>query len=267
MSFQPVLPVGGYAGWRFLSRTLQTQQEAFAASPAVTRPADHFRERIASVGSAGDLVADRQLLRVALGAFGLDADLDSRAFIRAVLEGGTTQGDSLANRLSDKRYAAFSAAMGFGDLGGAGRTRQEGFAEEIVARYEARQFQRAVGAQDDTLRRALNVQTALTEIVDRATTPRAQWFSIMGDPPLRSVIETALGLPASFGRLDIDQQLAGFQERSRRVLGTDDPAALLEPERKETLIRLYMVRSEAALGPRATGASIALTLLRAGQPG
>ena len=37
MSFQPVLPLGGAAGWRFLSRTLPRQEAAHAASAPVAR--------------------------------------------------------------------------------------------------------------------------------------------------------------------------------------------------------------------------------------
>ena len=39
--------------------------------------------------SAADLVADRRLLKVALGAFGLEGEIDKKAFIRKVLEEGT----------------------------------------------------------------------------------------------------------------------------------------------------------------------------------
>ncbi len=72
MSFQPVVPLSGYVGWRFLERTIDAQQEAFNTSQPIARATDYFREKIAQVRTADDLVADRQLLSVALGAFGLD---------------------------------------------------------------------------------------------------------------------------------------------------------------------------------------------------
>ena len=50
---------------------------------------------------------------VALGAFGLQDDLPNRFFIQKVLEGGTLSTDSLANKLSDPRYAALAKAFGF----------------------------------------------------------------------------------------------------------------------------------------------------------
>ena len=68
MSFQPVIPAGGYAGWTFLNRTREVQQSAFEASPQISRDVAAFEERIGSITSAEELVGDRQLLRVALGA-------------------------------------------------------------------------------------------------------------------------------------------------------------------------------------------------------
>ena len=114
MSFQPTIPLGGVAGWTFLKRTLATQKSAHAASSQLDREAIYFREKIGTIKTAEDLVADRRLLRVALGAFGLSGDLNNRFFIRKVLESSALDTKSLANKLSDKRYGELSPAFGFG---------------------------------------------------------------------------------------------------------------------------------------------------------
>lgn len=262
MTFQPILPVGGYAGWAFLSRTLDRQQGAFTRSPAVSRATDYFRDNIAKAKTPEDLVADRRLLGVALGAFGLDDDINARAFIREVLAGGTMKEGALAARLADKRYAALAFAFGYGNLGP--RTGLPGFAEEIVARYESRQFERAVGEVDGAMRQALSLETSLADVLSQASSPNAQWFAVMGNPPLRQMFETAFGFPASFGSLDIDQQLTAFKERAESVFGTDRVADFADPANREKLIRLFLVRSEAgATGTGTSAAGIALTLLQA----
>lgn len=109
--FQPVLPLSGLPGWVLLNRTLESQTQAFNASPQIVRDTDYFVENIANVRSAEDLVSDRRLLTVALGAFGLDEDINNRALIQKVLEDGTADPASLANRLADDRYARFSEAF------------------------------------------------------------------------------------------------------------------------------------------------------------
>ena len=101
--FQPLVPTGGLAGWRFLQRTYDTQFEAFNQSVSLQRDTDYFRENIGQVTTAEALVSDRRLLSVALGAFGLQDDVDNRYFIRKVLEEGSVNEDALAVRFADRR--------------------------------------------------------------------------------------------------------------------------------------------------------------------
>lgn len=270
MSFQPIIPLGGLPGWAFLNRTLVRQQDAFASSVPVQRLTEYFRDNISKATSAEHLVNDRRLLQVALGAFGLDDDIDARAFIRKVLEDGTTSSSALSSRLTDKRYAQMAAAFGYGDPGADGpatRIRPEGFADEIIARYRARQFESAVGEQDNDLRLALNLGPGLDELLDTTSGDRARWFALMGNPPLRRVFEVALGLPDSFGRLDIDQQLTTFRDRSQAIFGSADLADLASPDQREALTRRFLLRAEAAAFNATTNtASIALTLLSQAAP-
>jgi len=261
MTFQPVIAGTGYAGWRFLSQTLPAQQQAFRESTVVANATTYFRANIGAVRTVDDLMADRRLLTVALGAFGLDDDIGNTAFIRKVLAEGTLSDDAFANRLSDNRYAAFSRELGFGDLGA--RTGLFFFADEMLSRYEARQFERAVGEQNGDMRLALNLGQALSEVTSEIPNPATQWFGVMGNPPLRSIFEKALGFPAGFGSIDIDQQREAFQDRALATFGTDKVADFAEPQLQERLIRLFLIRSEAADSNSYSSGATALALLRA----
>lgn len=260
MTFQPVIPLSGYAGWIFLQRTIETQKDAFVQTATFERQTDYFRENIGKATTAEDLVADRRLLEVALGAYGLDDDINNKAFIQQILEGGTLAEDSLANRLSDKRYRAMALEFGYGDLGS--RVNVSNFADSILARFADRQFERAVGEVNGDMRLALNLSSGLADIYSQELTPNAQWFAVMGNSPLRSVFETALGFPSSFGAIDIDQQLTAFKDRASSIFGTDKVEDFADPAAQEKLIRLYMVRSEANASAASGSGSIALTLLQ-----
>ena len=247
MSFSPVVPMGGLAGWAFLKRTGPAQQEAFARSPANLRETERFAEGIAKIRTAEDLVADRQLLKVALGAFGLGSDLDNRYFVRRILEEGTTERSALANKLTDKRYAEMARAFGF-DRPSGPATAEPGFAQRIVAAYQARGFEEAVGEQDASMRLALNIERELPKIAGRDASDSTRWFTIMGTPPLRQVFETAFGLPKSFGTLDVDRQLEVFQDKASAVFGEKGVAQFADPEKREELTRLFLARSQLAQG-------------------
>ncbi|MGZ9812579.1 DUF1217 domain-containing protein [Pseudoroseicyclus sp. H15] len=260
MTYQPVLPASGYLGWSFLQRTRETQMEAYTSSPAVQRETEYFREKIGSVKSAEDLVNDRRLLSVALGAYGLESDIDHKAFIRKVLEDGTLKDDALANRLADKTYQRFSRAFGFADLGGL--TGTPGFADKMIARFQERSFEIAVGEQDDALRQAMNLERGLKEVISGSEGENARWFAVMGNPPLRNVFETALGFPQGFGAIDLDQQLVQFKDRAESVFGTSKVSELAEPETREKIIRVFLARDEInAFNQSFSSANAALTLL------
>lgn len=263
MSFAPVIPFGGYAGWTFLKRTMASQQAALAASPEQTRDAAYFREKIGSISTAEQLVGDRRLLKVALGAFGLEADLNNRFFIRKVLEDGTLKDGALALRLADPRYRDFSAAFGFGNFS-TPNTKLSDFADRTLAAYAQRGFEAAVGQQNDTMRLALNAEREVAALARRSSSEDTKWFNIMGSKPLRQVFQTALGLPASFASIDIDQQLTVLKDRSDRVFGSPDVSQFADPQAMDKLLRTFLTRSEAIAGPSSPQNSLALQLLQAG---
>jgi len=116
MTFQPIVPLSGFAGWSFLQRTLENQQSAFNASQTLQRDTEYFKENIGNITSAEDLVADRRLLGVALGAFNLGEDINNKFFVQKILADGTLDPDALSNKLADSRYQDFAKAFGFGDF-------------------------------------------------------------------------------------------------------------------------------------------------------
>ncbi len=264
--FQPVVPTGGYAGWTFLNRTLEKQETAFSRSPEIARDIAYFEENIGSINTAGELVNDRRLLKVALGAFGLGDDINSRAFIRKILEEGTLAPDALANRLADKRYHAFSRAFGFGDLA-VPANKVSDFAGRITALYRERRFEAAIGEQDENMRLALNLRRDLARIAEKGTSPDTKWYEIMGQPPLRKVFETAFGLPSSFATINIDKQLETFRERAEKAFGSSEIGQFTDPEKREELIRLFLLRADIQAGATgSTGGQTALTLLQSATP-
>lgn len=266
MSFTPVVPFGGLPGWSFLTRTRAAQKAAFVASASVQRDEAYFREKIGGVSTAQALVADRRLLSVALAAFGLEADIDNKYFLRKVLEDGTLKADALANKLADKRYLEFSKAFGFGDYA-TPRTALSDFADTILASYETRRFEAAVGVQDNSMRLAMNAERELGALARRRVTDDSRWLHVMGSPPLREVFQNAFGLPASFATLDLDRQMDVFRDRAERAFGNSEISQFSDPERIADLVRLYLLRAEASANAAGySPQSAALSLLQTSGP-
>jgi len=258
--FQPTLPFSGYAGWTFLERTIDRQTELFNETNANTRLTTYFQENIGQVLSADELVEDRQLLEVALGAFGLGEDINNKAFIKKILTDGTSDPDGLPNKLADSRYAEFADAFSFDT--GVPKTIQAGFADAMLDRFSVRSFEVAVGDQQNDLRLALNAKRELNDIASGTDSGDAKWFRIMGNTALRTVFETALNLPSSFSQLDLDKQLEVFKDKARDRFGSEEISQFTDPDAVEGLIQSFLLQSEVqSINQATSSASIALTLI------
>jgi len=192
------------------------------------------------IKTAGDLVADRQLLRVALGAFGLDEDLEKRFLIRKILSEGSTDPKALANRLADVRYRRMATAFGFGDPGGP-KTSQPGFSDRIIVAYKKRQFEIEIGKSNNSMRLALNYKREMADIVNKKVSDNTGWYTILGSPPLRNVVERAFNLPTQFAALPLERQVETLKAKFSSMLGTITFSDLAREENLEMAIRRFLV--------------------------
>ncbi len=248
MPFQPVVPLDGYIGWRFLQRTLDRQVEAFDKSPEIERDVAYFRENILSATNVEDLVTDRRLLAVALGAFGLQDESNKQALVRKVLEEGTLETTSFANRLNNSQYKDLAKAFSYGNLG---FFPDAAFVDDIVAKYKQNAFEAAVGEVNGDMRLALNFERKIQDLAADTGSEKTIWFKVLGDKPLRAIFEKAYNLPTEFSQLDVDKQQEIFAEKTRKLYGESAVSVFSDPKNVEDLIRQFQVRSQIANGPSA----------------
>ena len=254
MSFTPALPLGGLAGLRFLESTGDAQRAAHANAPEIQREIAYFKENIGSVTTAEDLVSDRRLLGVVLGAYGLGDEIDKRAFIRRIVEDGVDTPGTLGSRLNNQSYIDMVRDLKLDTA--IPRTGFSSFQDKIVSNYLEQSFEISVGEQSESLRLALDFKRRAGDLSERG------WFAMMGDGPARAVLETALGLPSDIAAIDIDKQKELFENRAQRILGTKDADAFSDPAIVDKLVSRYLVLEEAQSGfsPTTRGAT-AVTLL------
>lgn len=262
MAFQPVIPLGGVAGWAFLNRTRPQQEASFAASPMQRNDIEHLRARFDSLGSVQDLVNDRRALRVVLGAYGLDDDLANRAFIARVISDGVEDRRALSNRLADNRYKALARDFQHLSVGAADSAVPDGLAERVITQFQRRSFEQAVGKQDQTMRLAMNLERELPDVIGAFSNDNARWFALLGNPPLRKALETALNLPTEFGALDIDQQVTRLKASAKRQFNVSDVKQLADPAILERVVQRFLVMSQLRdMQANYSPAAVALSLL------
>ena len=267
MSFDPVITSTGMTGWIFLQSTYDRQFEQFQKDPVLQSDNEYFMENIGDVKTAEDLVSDYRLLSVALNAFGLAGEIDSKAMIQKVLEDGSEADDSLANKLGDDRWIDFTDAFAFGP----GLTPVTGLdykMQEVVDASIVQSFEDAVGNTDSSMQVSLYAERELVDLVTyddegEELSVLGQWYNIIGQPQLQSMFQVALGLPQDITGLDIDQQVEIFREAANKRFGTDDLTTFSDPEKMDELVNTYLAMTElAAYQGASSSASLALTLLQ-----
>lgn len=247
IGFQPVVPVSGYSGWKFLERTNDSQKSSFERSPELVRNIEYFKENIGAADTAEKLVSDRRLLAVALGAFGLGDDLNKKAYVKKALAEGTDDPEAFANRMVDKRYQQLAKEFGYGNNFGS-RVSLSDFALKIVDKYKAREYEIAVGETNQNMRLAMTFRREISGIASIENSNSA-WFQIMGNPPLRAVVESAFNLPTSFGTLDIDVQKDILKGYARKRFGSSDASIFKDPENVDKMIRAFFLKKQIDEGP------------------
>lgn len=259
--FTPVVPLGGYAGWKLFKRTSARQLDAFAKAPSLQRDVKRFVDQAGEVRSADDLLANPRLLTVALGAFGLESESSKRAIIRRVLEESTSDPKSFANRLNDPRWRAFAKAFSFAD--GAQGLSTLARRADVAARYVERSFESAIGEVDADIRLALNFRREIGVIAQGQSVDRAGWFQILGQQPLRRVIEAAFGLPDSFASLPVDRQREILETKAETLFKTRSPTLLQDQENVERVLQRFFLSRASAASPAPGSGATALSILTA----
>lgn len=260
MSFQPIVIGTGLVAWRNLQRTLPQQLETFANTPQQKRLMEGFIAKAPTLKSAEAIVADREVLTLALGAYGLQDDLENRFFVKRILNEGGSDPDALANRMSDSRYKRLAT-----DFALDGLSRLVGIlpttANNVSESYIQQAFSVAVGENEPNLRLALNAEREFERIAELDVSSDAKWFLLMGNPPLRSVVETALSLPRAFGQLDIDKQLEVFKEKSQATFGVKEIDDLAVDETRAKIVDSFLLKEQLKQGQSLSSQNIALQLL------
>jgi hypothetical protein len=277
MTYTPLIPSSGVAGWNFLQSTYDRQYDAFVKSGSLKNDSEYFAENIGGVTSSEDLLNDRRLLQVAVKAFGLEEEINYRALLQRALNEGTSASDALANTMNDERYVEFSNAFGFGP-GQSPMTSDSKAMQAVIDKFQSASFEEAVGEVDETMRTALFAKRAMIEVfgepdeddvsqlsvkeralrefdlsmkeingkgddVPGVTSVEDQWQDIVQRDTLREFFDTTLRIPAGAAGLEEDERIQLYRERAQVVFGTDDPTVFFSGENKGIIVSAFKTRA------------------------
>ncbi|MEO3384902.1 DUF1217 domain-containing protein [Mesorhizobium sp. CAU 1741] len=105
--------ISTHMNYKLITRDMERSMDRVENQPLVKRDTEYFLANIGKITSAEELVNDYRLFNYAMKAHGLQDMAYAKAFMLKALEGGVSDPDSFANKLSDKRYAQFVADFNF----------------------------------------------------------------------------------------------------------------------------------------------------------
>ncbi len=260
--YQPVIPLTGNSGWKFLQSTYDRQLQSLSNSPQVKADRSYLIEKFSEPVTTEAFLNDKRLLRVALTSFDLGGEEWKRGFIDKVLkEVGDPESTFLA-RLNNPKYTAFANA--FKPVNGKITIAPEAL-DKISAEFNKSTFETAVGNVDDSMRLALNYQSDIEGLMGNGSSETAILYRLLGNVPVRTVLETSLNLPTDIRKLPIEKQAEILKTGLQKQLGINDVTDLASPDQIDRVIkRFHALQSIKDGAANYSPAANALTLLNGG---
>ena len=184
-------------GWALLQKNSAALETAYAADSSSASDVAYFKSVASTLTTPQALLSNWRALDFVTTAYGLPGQTDQTAILQKLMTQDPSSSSSLAQQLADPAYLKFAQALSnwspppFSTAAGV---------NTAISNYQTASFQSSVG-QDNT---ALEEAMVFTQNALGATT----LSQLMASKPMLDVVTTALGIPAAFGNLDYDQQVA-----------------------------------------------------------
>lgn len=201
-----------------------------AAQPQVQRTIASFTAAVQSATSVKQLLSNPVVLQVLLTANGLAPQIPYTALAQKALQSDLTDPNSLANTLPDTTWKTTAALYNFASQGLA-VIQQPKVLSALANGYAENTWLTSLDATTPGLSYALAFRKSASTItsVDQ----------ILGDPVMRNVVTTALGIP-----LQIAFQTLEAQEKA--VSTQVDITKFTDPKFVDTFLQRYMIAAAAA---------------------
>ncbi len=168
-----------------IENNLSRYQTMVANEPSVKTATEYYAANIGSVTSISDLVDNYRLLSYALTAYGLGDQVNNKALVTQVLEGGVSSSKALANTLSNPNWAKFAAAFNFA-ADGASSVTTASAVSTTESNYGETELETQEGQQDVGVQLALYFQRVAPTITSS--------YGVLGDKNLLEAFQTIFGV-------------------------------------------------------------------------
>jgi hypothetical protein len=189
--------IDNITGWALLQKNGPAIETAYAATSSSATDIAYFKSVAPTLTTPDALLGNYRALSFVTTAYGLGSQVDQTAILKKLMTQDPTATTSLAQQLSDNNYRTFANALS--NWSPPPFSTQTGI-DAAVAGYQQHSFDTSIGTDSVPLQEA--------EYFSQNAQGLTSIYQLMSDPALLDVVTTALGIPAAFGNLDFDQQVA-----------------------------------------------------------
>jgi hypothetical protein len=210
--------------------------KATGAQPAVQLAIKQFTQAVKSATSVTQMLSNPAVMNVLLTANGMKDQIGYTALATKTLTSNLSDPKSLANRLTDTRWKTLAQTYNFGANGLAAIQNPTAIAA-VAAAYTQSTWENNEDSVTPGLSNALAFKTQASTVtsVDQ----------IVGNPTLRTVVTTALGIPEQIAFQNLTAQENAITTRL-------DIKKLQDPKFVETFAQQYLIANSGSTSASST---------------
>ncbi|WP_416798369.1 DUF1217 domain-containing protein [Ciceribacter azotifigens] len=194
--------------------------EKTKAKTAAEEETKYYQKKIQSIRTVDDLLADRRVVDVVLGAYGFDPANVSDEFLKQIFSSDLEDKKSFVNQQTDEDWAELVASFNFDGEGNltretVGTVQQRGTALETANMYLRQSLEESEGESNQGVRLALYFERMAPTLTDP--------YALIADSALLEVFRVTYGFSSEFSSMDVDMQ-AKIVEKNLDLSEMQDPA-------------------------------------------
>lgn len=203
------LPLGGgdaMTQFRTAERMKDKQVEMVRQDPMVKRDIAEFNKALEKAESPEELLQNPRTLEFVLRGLGMADQIGNDALARKAILSDPSDKEGLANRLQDKRYKDAAKMFNFAELGLEGIKNPE-VKGKFVESYVQQRYEEKLAETNPAIPDAMAFQREAKE------RDFSNPYDVLGDPLIRRVVTTALGLPEQIAIQSVEAQARAITSR------------------------------------------------------
>jgi hypothetical protein len=202
------------ARYQILAANPARTQSMVENDATVKRETAFYNANIKNIKTIDEFVNNFRLFNYAMKAHGLADMAYGKAFIKKLLEEGTDDPKSMANKMTNPLYKEFVKAFDFAGKGVLA-TSSSSATTETVSKYIQQSLELKEGQQNEGVQLALYFKRKASSITTH--------MGLLGDKAVLTFIQTVFDIPKESSKADLDVQVRNLKKHIK-IEDLADPA-------------------------------------------